>query len=505
MSEQNTRHAPLEMSAEEFRDAGYQVIDRIADFLASLREKPVTPSESPKQIRTLLGSESLPENGVDPKQLLMDTSSMLFEHSLFNGHPAFMGYITSSAAPIGALGDLLAASVNPNLGSFALSPIATEIEAQTVRWIAEMIGYPADCGGLLVSGGNMANFVCFLAARKAKAPWEIRKSGAAGDQSRKLRVYCSTETHTWIQKAADMFGLGTDSIAWIQTDESQRIDLARLRKQIQDDLSKNLFPFLVIGAAGTVSTGAIDPLKELSDISGEFGLWFHVDGAYGGFAAVLPDASDDLKALSRADSIAVDPHKWLYTPLEAGCALVRDPQSLPDTFSYHPSYYRFDGEVGEPPINYYERGPQNSRGFRALKVWLALRQAGRSGYVRMISDDIGLARDLFFEVQKYPELQAYTHGLSITTFRFVPEDLSTVKKEDEEYLNKLNIEILSRLQESGLAYPSNALINGAFVIRVCIVNFRTTREDILSLPELMIRFGREVDNGFRRSSSITSS
>ena len=203
------RISPLEMSSEEFRKLGYQLVDKLAGFLDSLPERKVTPGESPPEVRAALGAERpLPQQGADPAVLLNRAADLLIDHSLFNGHPRFWGYITSSAAPIGALGDFLAATVNQNAGAWLLSPMASEIEAQTVRWIAEMIHYPIECGGLFVSGGNMANLVCFLAARQAKAGWDLRKAGMGGSR---LRVYCSKETHTWIQKAADISGLGTDA------------------------------------------------------------------------------------------------------------------------------------------------------------------------------------------------------------------------------------------------------------------------------------------------------
>ena len=495
---ENLRHraAPLEMTPHEFRALGYETVDRIAGFLASLPQRPVGPGESVEEVRKLLVSGPLPEHGTHAADLLKETSDLLFDHSVFNGHPRFLAYITSSAAPIGALGDLLAAAVNPNVGSFSLSPIATEIEAQTVRWIAEMIGYPSNCGGLLVSGGNMANFVGFLAARRAKASWDIRTSGIAGG-GRTLRLYTSRETHTWIQKAADLFGLGTDSIRWIPTDAQLRMDPTLLQKQIREDKDKGDLPFLVIGTAGSVSTGALDPLPALSTICREHGLWFHVDGAYGALAAVLPDASEDLKGLRDADSVAVDPHKWLYTPLEAGCALVRKQQDLLDAFSYHPPYYHFDADGTELPINYYEMGMQNSRGFRALKVWLALRQVGREGYVRMIADDIALARELYRSIGAFPELQAFTHGLSITTFRYVPKDLKPGEERIETYLNTLNAELLTRLQESGRVYLSNAVINGVFLLRACVVNMRTSLTDIEALPHIVVDIGGETDRAIR--------
>ena len=495
------RIAPLEMTPTEFRKVGFQLVERIAEFLCSLPDRPVTPNEPPAVIREALGTGPLPQQGTEARDLLEEAADLLFDHSTFNGHPRFMAVITSSAAPIGALGDLLAAAVNPNLGGWPAAPMSTEIEAQTIRWIAEMIGYPGDCGGLLVSGGNMGNFVGFLAARKAKASWDVRASGMAGKDSRRMRVYTSSETHTWIHKATDMFGLGTDAIRWIPVDERLCMDMTALRNQIQEDIEAGDLPFLVIGTAGTVSTGAVDPLPEIAAICREHDLWFHVDGAYGGFAAVLLNDGNrtvpgDLKGISEADSVAVDPHKWLYAPLEAGCALVRNPEALRDAFSYHPPYYHF-ADHAEPTIDYHEYGPQNSRGFRALKVWLALRQVGRAGYKEMIFDDIQLAQALYRLVDDQPELQAFTRGLSITTFRYVPPDLAPGPESVEAYLNQLNIEVLNRLQRSGEALVSNAVIGGAFLLRACVVNFRTSLVDIEALPGIVIRIGREVDAAMR--------
>jgi len=496
------RIAPLEMTSSEFRKTGRQLVERIAEFLCTLPYHPVSPSGSPDVIREALGLGSLPEEGAEAKDLLEEAADLLFAHSTFNGHPRFMGFITSSAAPIGALGDLLAAAVNPNVGGWLGAPMGTAIEEQTIRWIAELIGYPIDCGGLLVSGGNVGNFVGFLTARRAKATWNVRTTGLRGPGYRQLRIYSSSETHTWIHKAADMFGVGTDAIRWIPVDEQLHMDTTALRNQIQEDIEAGELPFLVIGTAGTVSTGAVDPLNDIAEICREYDLWFHVDGAYGAFAALLLDehlgveVPADLGGIGRADSVAVDPHKWLYAPLEAGCVLVRNQQALRETFSYHPPYYHFAEESST--IDYYEYGPQNSRGFHALKVWLALRQVGRAGYVEMVSDDILLAQELYQLVEAHPELQAFTRGLSVTTFRYIPPDLIPGSEDVEAYLNRLNTELLNRLQKSGEALISNALVQGTFLLRACIVNFRTSLEDIEALPVLVMRIGREVDAALRK-------
>jgi glutamate/tyrosine decarboxylase-like PLP-dependent enzyme len=488
------RVSPLEMSAEEFRAVGHRLVDRVAEFLESLPERPVVPNESPQEVRRALDAgRGLPERGSDAAGLLDRAADLLIEHSLFNGHPRFWGYITSSAAPLGALADLLAAAVNPNVGAWPLSPMASEIEAQTIRWVAEMLGYPTGCGGLFASGGNVANLICFLAARHAKAGWDVRAMGMRGSR---LRAYCSKETHAWIHKAMEISGAGTDAIRWIATDGKQRMDVRALRKQIVRDVAAGDKPFLAVGAAGSVSTGAIDPLPEIAAVCREFNLWFHVDGAYGGFAAVLPDAPVALKSLSEADSVAVDPHKWLYAPLEAGCALVRDAEKLRGAFAYHPPYYHFGVEA----TNYFDVGPQNSRGFRALKVWLALQQIGREGYARLIAEDIQLSREMYRGMAEHPELEALTQSLSITTFRYVPPGIPGGDEEAEKYLNKLNGEVLDRLQRSGEAYVSNAVIGGKFALRACIVNFRTSLQDVEALPALVVRLGREADAELRPGS-----
>jgi len=224
-------------------------------------------------------------------------------------------------------------------------------------------------------------------------------------------------------------------------------------------------------------------------------LWFHVDGAYGALAARATGSPEDLRALSDADSVAVDPHKWLYAPLEAGCALVRDAEKLRRAFSYHPAYYHFDDQV----VNYFDCGPQNSRGFRALKVWLAIRQVGCAGYLKMIGDDMLLARHLYQLLAHHPEFEATTQSLSITTFRYVPPDLGPERGSEkvESYLNELNQKILSAVEKGGEAFLSNALVEGKFVLRACVVNFHTALGDIEALPPLLSRLGKEVDISLR--------
>ncbi len=502
-----SRRAALDMSPEEFRSAGHRLVDEIAAFLESIPRRPVVPPVSPRTLRQAMGTDSLPEQGTPAAALLEDAARLLFENSLLSSHPRFWGYINAGPAPIGALADLLASAVNPNTGGWILAPVATEVERQTVRWIAELIEYPQDCGGLLTSGGNMANFVPFLVAKRAKVDWPAYETGLRA--GRQLRVYGSSETHTWIHKAADLFGLGTDAVRWIGCDRALRMNTDGLRREIERDRQAGDLPFLVVGQAGSVSTGAVDPLREIARICRERDLWFHVDGAYGAVAAALPASSPhavpDLAGIAEADSVAVDPHKWLYAPLEAGCALVRDRKLLLQTFSHRPPYYHFDeGDTADERINYFEHGLQNSRGFRALKVWLALRQAGREGYVESMTENIGVAQALYRAAEAHPELEAVTQALSITTLRYVPRDLRSIRESAPvaEYLNKLNTEVLDRLQRGGEAFLTNAVVDGRFLLRACVVNFRSTTADAEAVAAIVARVGREADRDVRPVSGL---
>lgn len=491
-----TRTTPLTIGPDEFRALGHAIVDRVAERMAAVPDGPVTRDYPPSAIRAAFNlNRPLPEQGADAEDVLDGVVERLFEHSLFNAHPKFLGYITAPPAPIGVLGDFIASALNPNVGSWRLGPAATEIEATTVRWIAELIGYPEKSGGLLVSGGNMANFACFFAARAAKTPWDVRSEGIAGGSDRRLRVYCSAETHTWIQKAADLSGIGTSAIRWIPTDADQRMRVDLLERQIDTDVASGDIPLLVVGTAGTVSTGVVDPLPELAELCRARGIWLHVDGAYGGFAAASSEVPADLRALALADSVAVDPHKWLYAPLEAGCAIVRNPDHLRAAFAYHPPYYHLD----EHALNFVDFGMQNSRGFRALKVWLMLQHAGAAGYRQMITDDILLSKRLAQTVAADPLLELVTQHLSITTFRFVPEDLRRTSQNDDvrPYLDRLNQALLDRMQREGHAFVSNAVVRDTYVLRACIVNFHTASADIEALPRLVTDVGRRLDRQMR--------
>jgi glutamate/tyrosine decarboxylase-like PLP-dependent enzyme len=471
--------SPIEDDVEDFRLVGHALVDALADHMDSLRECPVTRGDDPKQIWANLGDGSLPEQGVSLEELFQRTTMLLTQNSLFNGHPRFWGYITASPSPVGILADFLASAMNPNCGGWALSPIASAIELQTVRWLAEFIGYPDSCGGILVSGGNMANMLGFLAARRAFLGEQVRSHGL---ENKRLTVYTSTATHTWLQKAADVFGLGTLAVRSVRSDDD-RMSVAALHNAVREDRSKGFEPFLIVATAGTVATGAVDPIIDISKVAKHEGLWLHVDGAYGAPVASLPEAGDDLHALSLADSIALDPHKWLYSPLEAGCVLVKDASALEAAFSFRPPYYYF--HAGEDRVNFYELGLQNSRGFRALKVWMSLMHYGRQGHMQAIRRDIALTEIMRQALSARKEIEVATCRLSIVTFRYLPSSGLDA--------NILNERLLASIQLDGRAFVSNAVIDGKFYLRACIVNFRTSMEDAIALADIVVELGGKVE------------
>lgn len=484
------RAAALAMAPEQFRLLGHALVDRIATELQALRERPVAQGAATlAQVRERVGERGLPSRGEDAGAVLEEAAELLFGQTPRAGHPRYHGYIAASPAPIGMLAELLSAAVNANVALWQAAPVAAEIEAQTVRWLAELVGYPVDCGGLLVSGGSMANLVALLAARRARLRWDVREQGLQGAR---LAVYASRETHGWLHKAVDLAGLGTGAIRWIATDGEQRLDVAALAAAVEADVAAGVLPLMAVASAGTVATGAVDPLPEMAALCRRHGLWLHVDGAYGAPAACLlgcerhagrlGTAGSALRALGLADSLALDPHKWLYVPIEAGCVLVRERAHLRDAFGHRPSYYAAPG--AHEGSNFHELGPQNTRGLRALKVWLALRAAGLEGYREMIAADIALAQRLFERVRRTPRLEALTVRLGIATFRYRAPGV-----DDTAELDALNRALLRRLQHDGRAWLSHAVVEGRFALRACIVNFHTDQADVDALPGLVVELG----------------
>ena len=478
-----------------------------SEWLAGLRAAPVTSGVTPAEARAAVIAE-VPDEPLGEDELFDYLRGMVFDWSMYPGHPRFMAYVSGAGTVPAAATEVLAAGLNMNLGGFQLSPSGTEIELALTRWFAGQFGLTGErAGGLLTSGGAMATFVALKVARDRAA----RAAGVAARQAGvssagPMAIYATPEVHDTTFRAADMMGLGTDAVRHIPVDDACRMIVPALRDAIAADLAAGVRPVAVVGSAGTVGTGAVDPLDQIADVCADHGVWFHVDGAYGGPAVFADDLRPLLSGIERADSVAFDPHKWLYVPLACGCVLVRDMQYLEDSFSLEASYTYTDAERLGHPVGLRNFGVEFSRGFSALKVWVSLLAHGRSAYSARISHDAALARYLGERVNERDDFELSAPvGLSICCFRYVPADLPEPGPPGrEEYLDALNRRLMTEVQLDGRVFFSNAVLGERFVLRACLVNFRTEAEDMDAVLDVAAELGAKLDAELRPQSLRTS-
>jgi glutamate/tyrosine decarboxylase-like PLP-dependent enzyme len=485
----------LDWEPKRARELGERVLDVWEEFLERLPDLPVRRRFTSEEVREAVIRE-VPDEPLPIEDLTEYLRELVLERSTYPGHPRFMAYVSGAGTVPGAAADLLAAAINQNLGGWRLSPGATEIELHLARWFAARFGLPDTAGGLLTSGGAMANFVALKVARDLKAGFDVAEAGLREGPA--LVLYASDEVHVVVDRAADMLGLGRQAVRHLPTDEGFRLRTEALEEAIAADRRAGNRPFAVVGSAGTVATGAIDPLGRIAEICASEDLWFHVDGAYGALGVLAADLRPGFAGLDLADSIAFDPHKWLYTPHSGGCIVFREWDSLVRSFGGHePSYVYEDKERAGGGVDLGRIGPQFSRGFWALKVWLSLLAHGRKAYERRISHDAELARYLHARVAELPEFEPMAPvTLSICCFRYVPPDLPQGSGR-EEYLDALNERLMTELQLDGRVYCSNAVLRGRFVLRACIVNFRTEAEDVDALLDVAVEIGGALDREIR--------
>jgi aromatic-L-amino-acid/L-tryptophan decarboxylase len=465
------------------------------ELLATLAERRVAPGAGASEVRVALALD-IPDEPMPDDELFEHLRALTFDWSAYCGHPRFMAYITGAGTVPGAAADLLASGINMNLGGWRLSPAGSEIERALVRWLASAFGLGPEAGGLLVSGGAMANFTALKAARDHQLGYEVRSRGVAA--SGPVAVYASDEVHVTTDRAVDMLGLGTDSLRRIPFDDDYRMRVDALADAIRADREAGVRPLIVVATAGTVATGSIDPLPEIADLCRAEGLWMHVDGAYGGPAVLSDELRPMLTGIERADSIAFDPHKWMYTPHSGGCVLVRNERLLQEAFQAEASYTHEDEERVEHEVDFGRLGAQFSRGFQALKIWVSLLAHGRRAYSDRIAHDAALARYLADRVEAHEAFELATPArLSICCFRFVPPDLAAGTDAAEAYLDQLNERIMTDLQADARVYISNAVLRGRFVLRVCVVNFRTEAEDMDAVLEVAEEIGSRLDKELR--------
>ena len=480
----------LAWSPQRAREFTGEIVSLWTEWLERLPELSVAQHETARDVRAAVTRE-IPSEPMPTDELLASLRTLAFDHTTRIGHPGFMAYISGPGTIPGAAADLLAAGLNQNVGGWRLSPAATEIELHLGRWFAQRLGLPAGAGGYVTSGGAMAAFVALKAARDSRAGWPVRELGVRAGPP--LTCYASEDVHDVNSRAADMLGIGRDAMRMIPCDDARRMRPDVLRTVIERDLRNGCKPFAVIATAGSVSTGAIDPLDEIADLCAEHGLWMHVDGSYGGVAALTDELRPLFSGIERADSVAIDAHKWLYVPHSCGVIVVRELGALANAFAIEPSYLYEEKEAAGRGIDIFALGPQFSRGFHALKLWVSLLAHGWSAYERRIAHDVALARHLYDQALAHPELEALgpSPSLSIACFRFVPPELRG-DAAAERYLNRLNEALMMELQLGGRVYPSNAVIDGRFALRACIVNYRTEVEHIDALVEQTVACGRAL-------------
>src|SRR6266566_3347666 len=490
----------LDPSPEQIRSWANAAVELMAEYLGAIRDRRLYPSTSSRQIREQL-DRSLPAEGSDFEQLLDAIRKPLLEFSRHNGHPRMFGYVQSPGTAIAAIADLLASTLNANLTAWRSAPAAVEMERLTIDWIKQIVGFDPNAAGLFVSGGSMANMAALAAARRAKAPPEIQNKGAQFC-AQTLRIYASEETHHSIAKAAALLGIGRDNVRLISVDEHYKINLDELVAAIEEDRAAGHFPICVVANAGTVATGAFDPLPQIGEIARRFDLWLHVDGAYGGFAALAPSARLLFASIEEADSLALDPHKWLYLPVDCGCILYRDSEAARATFAHEAEYTRVIGQEADEAFAFWDYGPELSRRFRALKVWMLLKGVGLQALSEAIEKDLACARHFAKLVQNSEDFEMLAPvELSIFCFRHLPARLKgalataspSEREKIEELLDAHNERLLLALQRDGNSYLSNARLCGRFSLRGCVMNYRTTLRDVEILLDDLRGVGAQLE------------
>ena len=472
-------------TADEIRRIGYRVVDLIANHLAALPDEPVFTPVPPDRVETMLATPP-PQDPVSPDDILRLFEEQVEPYPFGNGHPRFWGWVNSPPAVMGIFADALAAAMNPSCAGGNHSAIY--IERQVTSWIRSMLGFPEASMGLLVSGGSMATMTALAVARHMKSGVDVRVDGLQHAPS--AAFYLSSEAHSCVRKAIELLGFGSASVRTIPTDEDYRMDIDALEAAIEYDRARQVRPIAVVATGGSTNTGAIDDLSAIAAVCHRHQVWMHVDAAYGGPAILSAEYADALRPIAEADSVALDPHKWLFVPVEAGLVFVRDADAMRSAFSLVPPYIRQSGSAGAvyglPWFSEY--GFQQTRGFRALKVWMAMQEFGLSGYKAAIEENIRLARYLADCVSRWPDLALMAPpGLSVVCFRY-----AGARERSEDETAAINRALLERLQLGGEAFLTSTDLRGHFVLRACFVNYRSRREDVDRMLEAVRTIGREL-------------
>jgi glutamate/tyrosine decarboxylase-like PLP-dependent enzyme len=464
------------------RALAHRAVDDAVAHLAGVRERPAW-REPPASVRAFFDAP-LPAGPTPPEQVYRDVLEQVRPYPMGNIHPRFWAWYMGAGNFTGALAEFLAAVDGSNLGGGNTAPAL--VDRQVVRWLREMVGFPAEASGTLTSGGSAANLVALTVARNTMAGVDVRAVGLAG-LARPLRFYASEQVHSCHQKALELLGLGDVALQRVACDDAYRIDLAALQAAIDADRANGLQPAAVIASAGTVNTGAFDDLRAVAALCRREGLWFHVDGCIGALLRIAPAHRHRVAGIEEADSVALDPHKWLHAPFEVGCALLRDAKRHHGSFALHPEYLEEHARGIAAAPSLFDYGIELSRGFKALKVWMALRTHGGEAFARLIEQNVAQAQHLARRIAAEPRLELMAPvTINIVCFRHRAAG-------DEAAARALNTEIMLRLQEAGTAVLTDTTLRGRHALRVAIVNHRTRRADLDLLVDEVLRLGAELD------------
>lgn len=489
----------LDMDLDEFKKAGYGVIDMITEYYSTIKERRIVSLHDSKKIEQVF-DEPLPLKGEPANQILQEWHEKVVPNATHLGSPRYFGFVNGSGTMISVFADALASSVNMNTGGWKAGPAATEIERRSIAWIAELINFPDTCGGLLLGGGTIANFSALLTAFRNKSAYNSTEEGLQSDKRRGLyTVYMSDhEGHVSIVKAVDMLNLGRNCIRRVPSHPDFTMNAAVLEKMLDEDIKAGMIPFCVVAQVGSINLGVVDPLEEISQICNEKNIWFHADGACGAVGAMLPEKSYLYKGLERADSVTIDPHKWMYIPYECGCLLVKNPEFLRRTFSTSAPYLQGTLPTDYKGLDYFDYGPQMSRGFDALKLWMSIKFYGKDGYQKLLRQNIACAAYINQLVKASNDfISLHEPELFIYSFRFFPavfRDRAPGRELDEQ-LDQLNQRIADIITASGFAFIMTTRIRNQVVLRLSICSHRTTPRDIEKVFRRLEEIGGELVSG----------
>ena len=477
------------MNISEFRETGHKLVDLLSDYLNEIEDHPLINDTDPKVIEKLF-DEPVPAEGINSDDIIKELKEKLFPYVTGVNHPGYFGLITPTPTPIGILGDFIASTLNQNLGAYSIGASAVEMEKRTVRWLCDLVGFPASAGGNLTSGGMMANFIGMKLARDWSSGNRAQHQGAIFDHV----IYVSEERHVSIDKAVDAVGFGRNSLKIIPTDENYRINTDALEKQIKEDRKNNLVPACIIGLGGTTNTGSVDPLPALRKIADKNKAWFHVDAAYGGGALLSQKRINLLSGIETADSVTLDPHKWFYAPLDAGSILVKDKRQLTLSFGIQPSYLK--DNIDNERFQYFVHSFEQSRRFRSLKVWMSFKRYGTRQIARWIDSNIDQAEHMYKLCKDDRILRpAVNPPMSAICVRFESDKLSSSE------IELLHNEVAKKAELSGKFWISTTVLKGKIFFRINPVNFRTRLKHIDELYSFLKNESLAFENKLVRLSS----